>query len=185
MLVQKWTLVKPPECRRNLWIFESKFIITSRTKRMQEKIQRDTRGMNGLLFIDKMIIREVKMRKQNLLMAWIDYKKVYNMVPYSWIINCLEIVRINDKIQRLLAESIKSWREELTSGEENLREVNIRQEIFQGDSLSPLLFVVCLLPLKHILKAAAPGYYFARIGQKVNHLFFKDDLMLYASNEVT
>ena len=92
-------------------------------------------------------MREVKMRKQNLLMAWIDYKKVYNMVPHSWIINCLEIVRINDKIRRLLAESMKLWKAELTSGEENLREVNIRQEIFQGDSLSPLLFVVCLLPL--------------------------------------
>ena len=69
--------------------------------------------------------------------------------------------------------------------ERKICEVNIRRGSFQGDSLSPLLFAVCLLPLTHVLKAAAPGYYFARIGQKVNHLFFKDDLTLYASNEVT
>ena len=54
------------------------------------------------------------------------------MVPHSWIIDCLETAGINKKIRRLLAES----------GKENLGEVNIRRGIFQGDSLSPLLFVV-------------------------------------------
>ena len=55
---------------------------------------------------------------------------------------------------------MESWQLELTSGKENLGEVSIRQEIFQGDSLSPLLFVVCLLPLAHILRDVAPGYHF-------------------------
>ena len=59
-------------------------------------------------------------------MAWIDYKKHYDMVPHSWIINRLETVGINEKIRRLLAESMKSWRVELISVEENLGEVNIR-----------------------------------------------------------
>ena len=63
-------------------------------------------------------------------MAWIDYKKAYEMVPHSWIIYCLETVDINEKIRRHLAESMKSWRVELTSGDGNLGEVNIRREIF-------------------------------------------------------
>ena len=63
-------------------------------------------------------------------MAWIDYKKAYEMVPHSWIIACLETVGINEKIRQLLAESMKSWRVEMTSGEENLGEVNIRRGIF-------------------------------------------------------
>ena len=123
----------------------------------QKGCRKKSRGTNDLLFIDKMIMREVKMRKRNLSIAWIG---------------------INEKIRRLLAESVKSWRVELISGEENLGEVNIRRGIFQGDSLSPLLSVVCLLPLKHILRDAAPGYYFASNGQKVNHLLFMDDLKL-------
>ena len=52
-----------------------------------------------------MIMIEVKMRKRNLSMAWIDFKKAYDMVPHSWIIDCLETVGINEKIRRLLAES--------------------------------------------------------------------------------
>ena len=49
--------------------------------------------------------------------------------------------------------------------------------------MSPLLFVVCLLPLKHVLRDAALRYHFASNGQKVNHLLFMDGLKLYASNE--
>ena len=44
--------------------------------------------------------------------------------------DCLKTVGINEKIQRLLAERIKSWRVELTSGEENMGKVNIRRGIF-------------------------------------------------------
>ena len=57
------------------------------------------------------------------------------------------------------------------------------RRIFQGDSLSLLLFVVCLLPLTHILRDAGPGYHFATNGQKVSHLLFMNDLKLYATNE--
>ena len=99
-------------------------------------------------------------------------------VPHSWIIDCLETAGINENIWRLLAESMKSWRVELMHGEENLGDVNRRQGIFQGDSLSPLLFVVCLLPLTHILSDAASGCHFASNGQKVDHLLFMDGLKL-------
>ena len=75
-----------------------------------------------------------------------------------------------------MASRIDKWRGK--SGREN-----IRRGIFQGDSLSPFLFVVCLLALTHILRDAPPGYHFASNGQKVNHLLFMDDLKLYASNE--
>ena len=144
---------------------------------------RKYRETNDLLFIDKMIMRELKMKKRNLSMAWIDYKKAYDMVPDSWIIDCLETTGINEKIRRLLAESMKSWRVELIHGEENLAEFNIRQGIFQDDSLSPFLFAVCLLLLTHILRDAAPGYHFAINRQKVTHLLFMDDLKFYSRNK--
>ena len=64
----------------------------------QKGCRKKSRGTNDLLFIDKMIMREVKMRKQNLLMAWIDYRKAYDVVPHSWKIDCLETIGINEKI---------------------------------------------------------------------------------------
>ena len=94
----------------------------------QKGCWRKSRGTNDLLFIDKMIMREVKMTKRNLSMAWIDYKKAYDMLPHSWITDCLKTVGINEKIRRLFTESMKSWQVELISGEENLGDVNIRRE---------------------------------------------------------
>ena len=42
-------------------------------------------------YIDRIVIKEVKSRNKNLTMAWIDYKKAYDMVPHSWIIECLDL----------------------------------------------------------------------------------------------
>ena len=64
----------------------------------QKGCRRKSRGTNDLLFIDKMIMREVKMRKQNLSMVWIGYKKAYDMVPHSWIVDCSETVGINENV---------------------------------------------------------------------------------------
>ena len=44
-----------------------------------------------LLFIAETILREVRMRKKNPVVPWTDDKKAY-MVPYSWIVECLDMV---------------------------------------------------------------------------------------------
>ena len=116
-------------------------------------------------------------------MAWIDYRKAYDMVPHSWIKECLEMLGIDEGVRELLEESMKTWRVELTCGNENLGEVSIKRGIFQGDSLSPLLFVACLIPMTYVLRKCGAGYDFSSNGQKINHLLFMDDLKLYAKSE--
>ena len=61
--------------------------------------------------------------------------------------------------------------------------MKIERGIFQGDSLSPLLFVIILIPLTHILRKASPGYEFASSKEKINHLLYMDDLKLYSKTE--
>ena len=79
-----------------------------------------------------MILKKVKSRKKNLAMGWIDYRKAYDMLPHSWIIECLVNLGINGKVQNLLKESMKKWKVELTCGKQELGEVNIKRGIFQG-----------------------------------------------------
>ena len=76
---------------------------------------------------------------------------------------------------------MKPWRVELTYGSETLGEVPIKRGIFEGDALSPLLFVISLIPLTHILRTANPGYEF-RTGEMINHLLFVDNLKLYSKS---
>lgn len=149
----------------------------------QKGCRKKSKGCHDQLFINRMIMREVKMRKRNLSMAWIDYKKAYDMVPHSWILDCMDTLGIDDHVQTLLRQSMKRWKVELTCGDEVLGEIGIKRGIFQGDALSPLLFVVCLMPLSYILNNNPTGYEFASNGQRINHLLFMDDLKLYAKSE--
>jgi len=55
-----------------------------------------------------MIIKEVKARKGSIAVAWIDDRKAYDMVPPSWIIECLESIGINEEVIAFMKERMKS-----------------------------------------------------------------------------
>ena len=61
--------------------------------------------------------------------------------------------------------------------------MKIRRGIFQGDSLSPLLFVLVMIPLTLVLRQTKASYKLKKGGKKVNQLLFMDDLKLFAKNE--
>ena len=52
----------------------------------KEGCRKGSRGTKNLLYIDRAVTQEVKSRNKNLAMAWIEYKKAYDMVPHSWIV---------------------------------------------------------------------------------------------------
>ena len=80
---------------------------------------------------------------------------------------------------KTLVNSMEKWRVMLCVGNSELREVYIKRGIFQGDSLSALVFILALIPLRKT-KAA---YEFSGSKEKINHLLFKDDLKLYSRSE--
>ena len=143
----------------------------------QKGCRKGSRGTNDLLYIDRAVIKEVKSRNMNLAMAWIDYKKAYDMVPHSWIIECLDLFGVAENIKSLLVNSMEKWKVMLCSGNSELGEVEIKRGIFQGDSLSPLS------PLSLILRKAKAAYEFSESKEKINHLLFMDDLKLYSRSE--
>ena len=49
----------------------------------QKGCRKGSRGIDDLLYMDRAVIKEVKPRNKNLAMAWIGYKKAYDMVPHS------------------------------------------------------------------------------------------------------
>ena len=76
----------------------------------QKECKKKPRGAHDLLFIDTMVLKHARSNQRNLAMTWIDYRKAFDMVPRSWIEECLNILGIAENIKKLLSESMKSWR---------------------------------------------------------------------------
>ena len=73
----------------------------------QKGCRKGSRGTNDLLYFDRAVIQKVKSRNKNLAMTLIDYKKAYDMVPHSWIIECLDLFRLAKNIKSLLVNIMK------------------------------------------------------------------------------
>ena len=98
------------------------------------------------------------------------------MVPNSWIIECLDLFGVAENIKRLLVNSMGKWKVVRCSGNSELGEVDIKKDIFQGDSLSPLEFVLALIPLSLILRKVEAAYEFSESKENINRLLFINDL---------
>ena len=57
----------------------------------QKGCRKGSRGTKDQFLIDKMVLKDAKSVKKNLEMAWIDYKKAYDMVPLLWLIEVMDI----------------------------------------------------------------------------------------------
>ena len=98
---------------------------------------------------------------------------------------CMWIFGIAQNMVGLIQNNIKQWKTVLTTGGEALGEVHIRRGIFQGDSLSSLLFVISLIrALTLVLRKVKFGYDPGDGKGMINHLLFMDDLKKpYGKNE--
>ena len=70
----------------------------------QKGCRRKSRGTKDQLLIDKTILKDCRKRRTNLAMAWIDYRKAYDFVPHSWILECLDMLGIADNVRSFFGE---------------------------------------------------------------------------------
>ena len=158
--------------------------------KQQSGCKRDCYGVKDQLLINKTVTENAKRKGKNLFMAWIDYKKAFDSVPHSWIKETLKIYKVCPKIIQLMQVLMPKWKTtiNLKSSEKTIQvpEVSIKRGIFQGDSLSPLLFILAIDPLSRILNRMNTGYNLNKRQEQpsiVNHLLYMDDLKLYNSKE--
>ena len=78
---------------------------------------------------------------------------------------------------------MKKWKLLLTSNGWDLCEVDVNRSIFQGDSLSPLIFVICMIPLSLLLRKVKASCEWGTKEFELNHLLFMDDLKLFGKSD--
>ena len=91
-------------------------------------------------------------------MVWIVYREACDFVPHSWILECLDTLGIADNATRFLEQSMKKWKLLLNSNWSDLSKVDINRGIFKENSLSPLIFVIYMIPLSLLLRKVKASY---------------------------
>ena len=140
------------------------------------------------LFINKTILEEVTENCRSLITMWLDYQKAFDSVPHKWLIQPLVLAKVPEKIITVIKILMKKW-----STNANIQSwatsidsqpIQYPSGIFQGDSLSVLLFIYSVNPLSYLLNKLQ-GYHTGENGnrnQNISHSFFVDDLKLLATN---
>ena len=132
-----------------------------------------------------MIYEERIANRRNLITVWLDYKKAFDSVPHSWIIKSLQLAKVPEPIINAIHMLMNKWKTKVyLYGEHSTIEtdyIEYMKGILQGDLMSQILFVPAVNPLS-LLLSRKDGY---KIGKTVrnkipSHLFFVDDLKLYA-----
>ena len=97
-------------------------------------------------------MKDCKKRLTLLGVAWIDYRKADDMVLHNWIQKCMKMFRVAVHLTSFVNATMKQWNTELTAGNWRRGNVKIKREIFQVDSLFPLLSVLVMIPLTLVLR---------------------------------
>ena len=140
-LMYKWLMRM---VAKSIYPFLEKENVLPDEQKVWRKESRGTIRTNSLLI---KLFLEIAKRHTNPSAAWVHHRKAYDMIPNSWILECLDMFSIAGNVKQYITDSMSKWKIELTSLGESLRDVCIRRGIFQGDSLSPLLFVLRMVQL--------------------------------------
>ena len=68
----------------------------------QKGCKRGSPGTKDQLLIDMTVLKDSKKRRTNPSMAWIDYRKAYDLVPHSWVNEFIEMFRIAENFRMFL-----------------------------------------------------------------------------------
>ena len=140
------------------------------------------------LLINKTVLNEVKQNRRNLVTVWLDYQKAFDSVPHEWLIESLKLAKLPPLIVTAIDTLTKSWATNIHISGENVsftsNLIEYKNGIFQGDGLSVLLFILSMNPLYFMLNRLK-GYSIGKGNSReinITHLFFVDDLKLFAPN---
>lgn len=117
---------------------------------------------------------------------WFDIQKAYDSVPHEYINQILKTLNLPENYQKLMHRLQEALQLTLIVNNTAAGTLRPKRGIIQGDSLSPLIFILCMEPISRILNET--GHPKVCISYKetnfaINHLLYMDDLKILAKTD--
>ena len=133
--------IRPITCLPLMWKLFTRLLADTTYEHLERKSllpgeqrgrRRNSRGTKDQLLKDKLIFKNCRRRQTGLGMVWEDYKKAYDIIPYSWIIECMNMFGVAENMTGVIQTSMKQWKTELTAGNHYWVKCVLREESFRG-----------------------------------------------------
>ena len=115
------------------------------------------------LLVNKSVLKEVRLMRRN--QSQLGQTKVFDSILHSWLLHALKLAKLPNHLLIAIKNLTESWYTKLNLYGKNesivSNVIKIITGIYQGDSLSVILFVLALNPLSHLLRSTK-GYAYGK-----------------------
>jgi len=158
----------------------------------QNAVRRGTWGVTEARTIDGMLT-QVSRRGKELYSSSIDFSKAFDSISHEYIRRMMGYIRVPEIVRKTNSDFLEfcTVQYEVRSGRtaSRSRTLDVKRGVPQGDTLSPMIFCLAVAPISFCLDSGMRGYQVrtttngSYISKRYSHLFFADDLELYAETE--
>ncbi|VDL87673.1 unnamed protein product, partial [Nippostrongylus brasiliensis] len=164
--------------------------VESRFPMEQVAMRKGIWGCTHAHILDQSVCKDAQRRNKELHMLWVDMTKAFDSVSHGAIKWILAKLGVAYRTRALLSTlmSMQTVRYCGYQGQKLVKSVplEIRKGIMQGDTLSPLLFCIAIMPISDWLRTHVAPYQTATASgrgamgpMRLGHIFYMDDLKVY------
>ena len=130
------------------------------------------------LMINNLMQMKLKKEGSGYCEIYYDLVKAYDSINHKWMMEVLRNYKISTKICNIIEDIVSKWKIKLKYSTDVICEIKLQNGILQGDTMSPLLFILALDPLMNKLDEEIIGVKINE-NEKLNKLIYMDDLKVY------
>lgn len=128
--------------------------------------------------------------KQGFMVWKVDLCKAYDKISWCFIEEVLYEIQLPTALVKLIMSCVTSTSFQIVVNGDLSESFSAHRGIRQGDPLSPYIFVLCMEKLSHLISSAVEvkqwkPFRASQSGPAISHLFFADDLVLFAEASVS
>lgn len=147
---------------------------------------RPGRQTQDYIYTVRAIIEKLLEKKKDIYLLFLDLKGAFDQVPHKYICKALEELEVSPKLRRIIRNMNNNVTGKIRLNNQISEEFQMERGIKQGDSLSPLLFVIYM---DYINKKCKTEIRNTHIGYHnltpvmTQDLIYADDILLMARNK--